>query len=296
VRLFLETAPVPKGATDSRPFSVVATADDGREIEAAGTLELSSHADPITTARVYVQPEHLAVKGRKGKYAVDVDNRQGGEPLEVRLSGSDEFGRARISFQPPALTVPAGQVARAIAVIEHPRPEGGSSSTRQVQVLATSLTGSVSGRAAFTQQADSYRKLWAVLLVLLGAMLVAFAGAKWATDPPVDGVRGPVERLFDNSTQGTAPASTDIVAVTVTVMTAMVLFCVATMLLGLVGTGRLVRVSAVFAALWSAGVVLADPFTRLISFDPGQRPVSSLIALALPGAVLAFAGGVLLKP
>ncbi|GAA3803367.1 hypothetical protein [Nocardioides panacisoli] len=296
VGLVVQTAPIARGESDSRPFSVVATTDDGREIEAAGSLELSAHPDPITTARLYIQPEHLVVKGRKGKYAVDVDNRQGGEPLQVRLSGSDEFGRARITFQPELLAVPPGQVGRSIAAIDHPRPDGGSSSTRQVQVAATSLTGSVDGRATFTQQTNSYRKLWAVLLVLLGATLLAVAAIGWAANPPVDGVTGAVDRLTSVGSASDVQAA-DVVSVTTTVFLGLVLFSIAMMLLGLIGAGRLVRVSAIFAALWTGAVVATHPVATFFTDDPlGSVPAGLGLAFALPGAVLAFIGGILLKP
>ncbi len=208
VRLVVETAPVPKGGSDNRPYSVVAVADDGREIEASGSLELSSRPDAIGSARLHVHPEHLLTKGRKGTYAVDVDNRLGGEPLQVQLTGADEFGRARVSFAPAVLHVPPGQVARSNAVIEHPRPEGGKSSTRRVQITATSATGTVSGEATFTQQVDSYRRLWAVLLVLLGAILLALAAVLW-TDR-LGNVNGSVTNLVNAANDGAMPANSDI--------------------------------------------------------------------------------------
>lgn len=295
VRLVVETAPVAKGGSDTRPFSVVATADDGREIEATGSLEVTSRPDPIATARLSIQPEHLVTKGRKGTFAVDVDNRQGSEPLQVQLTGADEFGRARLSFRPAVLVVPPGQAARAIAAIEHPRPDGGSSSTRRVQVAATSATGSISGEATFTQQADSYRRLWAVLLVLLGVIVLTPGVVIWARDDPVDGVDSAVDRLIGNAMDQTTPAAVDIVAVTVTVLLVLIVLSAALMLLGLTGAGRLVRAAAVFSVLCGAGVMSAAPIASLAGFDTGVVLEPAAFALIAAGAAIAFIGGVLLR-
>lgn len=295
VGLVVETAPAAKGATDTRPFSVVATADDGREIEATGTLEVSSHPDPIATARLFIQPEHLLTSHRKGTFAVDVDNRQGREPLQVQLTGGDEFGQARLTFRPAVLLVPPGQVARAAAVIEHPRPEAGKSSTRRVQVAATSATGSVKGQATFTQETSSRRKLWAILLVLLGVAVLMLGALVWADDPVVDDVSGAVARLVDNAMGNGAASARDVLVVTVASLLALIAFSAVLMLLGLTGAGRLVRASAVFSVLCGLGIVLAAPVARLLGEDPGIAPDAAALPFVVAGAVSAFIGGVLLK-
>jgi hypothetical protein len=298
VHLAVETTPVAKGASDTRPFTVVATADDGREIEAAGSLELASRPDAIASARISVQPEHLLTTGRKGTFAVDVDNRQGSEPLHVQLTGADEFGRARLSFRPAVLLVPPGQVARASAVIEHPRPEGGSQSTRRVQISATSAAGSISGEATFTQKADSYRRLWAVLLILLGAIVLTVGAVIWATDDPVggiDGINDRVDQLVNDAMNDTMPAAADIVVAAVAVLLVLIGLSAALMLLGLTGAGRLVRASALFALLCGAGVLVAAPFARAVGNDTGLVFDSAVFGLVAAGAAIAFIGGVLLK-
>jgi hypothetical protein len=299
VRLIVETAPVPKGGSDNRPFTVVAVADDGREIEASGTLELSSRPDAIGSARLFVHPEHLLVKGSKGTYAVDVDNRQGGEPLHVQLSGADEYGRARITFKPTVLQVPPGQVARASAVIEHSRPEGGSSSSRRVQIKATAAAGTITGEATFTQQAESYRRLWAVLLVLVGAMLIALGAVLWATDDDLGGrtrIQEAVESIIDDASNGDMAATFDIVVVVAAALIVLIVLSVLLMLFGLTGSGRLVRVSAIFALLCGLGVVFAFPVGLVIeNFDTAFPLDAAVLALVVPGALLAFVGGILLK-
>jgi hypothetical protein len=293
VQLVVDTPPVPKGASDNRPYSVVAVADDGREIEAGGTLQLSSRPDAITSARLYVHPEHLLTKGSKGTYAVDVDNRQGSELLHVQLSGADEYGRARLTFKPAVLQVPPGQVARATAVIEHSRPEGGSSSTRRVQFTAAAATGAITGEATFTQQADSYRKLWAVLLVLLGAIAVAVGVILWATD--LGSVTGAGRDLVDAAMDGDMPANADIATVSAAVLLGLMGLCVLLMLFGLTGTGKLVRRSAVLSVLCGIVLAVANDGAELADVTLSLVLDPAVLALVVIGAVVAYVGGILLK-
>jgi hypothetical protein len=296
VRLSLQTTPAPRGGSDERPFTVVAVADDGREIETSGSLEVSSRPDPITVARLYVQPEHLVTTGRRGTFVVDVDNRQGAEPLNVQLSGADEFGRARITFQPAVLAVPPGQVARSNITVEHPRPEPGTPSTRKVLVRAASQTGAIDGSATFTQQSESYRRLWAVLLVLLGAAVMAVGWVIWARDDTVDGLTGAVRRLIDNAMDPSPPSPDDVLTASAALLLAMVLLSWLLMLLGLTGTGRLVRISAIFAVIWGGLVMLAAPIAEAV--DQGVQGAgfsAGAFGLVVLGAAIGFTGGVLLK-
>lgn len=280
----LETPPVAPGASESRPFSVVAVADDGRETEAPGVLELSAAPDPITTARVLVQPEHLVTQGRKGVFVVDVDNRQGAEPLHVQLSGSDEFGRARLAFQPTVLLVPPGQVARAGLTVQCDRPAAGTSSSRRVQVRATSHTGSVAGEATFTQRADDNRRLWAILLVLLGVCLLLAGTALSAAQPALDrNVLDVVARSLVSAAQDNrAPDVGDVLTAGGAGLLGLQLLCAVLMLLGLTGGGRLVRTAAIVALLCGLGVTATTGVVVGLPF-------------VLAGAVAAFAGGVLLR-
>src|SRR5699024_4871972 len=102
VHALLRTVAPPPGTTQTRPFTVVAS-DGTVEVEAAGVLEVASRAAPITTARIRVEPSTLATQDRRGQYAVHVDNRAGADVLRVRLTGADEFGRARLTFTPTDL-------------------------------------------------------------------------------------------------------------------------------------------------------------------------------------------------
>ncbi len=294
VQLVVETAPVARGESASRPFSVVATADDGREIEATGSLDLSSRPDAISSARLYVQPEHLLTTGRKGTFAVDVDNRQGSTPLQVQLTGSDEFGQARLTIKPPALQVPPGQVARAIAAIEAPRPTGASASSRKVQFSAISAAGTISGEATFTQQAAaSHRRLWAVLLVLLGAAVLALGAALWTKD--VGTVDDSVMDLVKADSVDSI-ANSDVATVGGAALLVLIALCALLMLFGLTGPGKLVRRAAVFAVLCGVLVAAADRVAAIADVNLGGVEFNpAVLAVVVSGAAIAFVGGILLK-
>ncbi|THJ03818.1 hypothetical protein E7Z54_09375 [Nocardioides sp.] len=284
VRVVLETQPPVRGASATRPFSVVAVADDGREVEAAGTLELSSRPDPIASATLHVHPEHLLTKGRKGSYAVDVDNRAGIEPLHVRLTAVDEYGTARLGLQPPVLLVLPGQVARAGLVVEHPRPAGGTTSSRRVQVSATSQTGRIEAEATFTQQSENLRRLWAVLMVLLGVCVLLPGVVLWLNDPQLDPstIEGVVRQLVDDAQSQRRPATGNVMTAVAAAFLLLLLLCTALMLLGLTGGGRMVRFAAIVAAVSGVGVLVGSGAGVGLPF-------------ALVGAVIAFAGGVMLR-
>lgn len=284
VRVVLETSLPPRGATESRPFSVTAVTDDGHEAEATGTLELSSRPDPITSAALHIHPEHLATKGRKGSYAVDVDNRRGAEPLHVRLSAADEYGTARLAFQPDVLLVPPGQTARAGLVIEHARPAGGATASRRLQVRATSVTGSIEAEATFTQHSENNRRLWAVLTVLLGVCLLLPGIILWAVAPELDSatIESAVRQVADEANAGQMPGSDAVKTTAAGGLLCLLVLCTGLMLLGLTGGGRLVRAAAIVAAVCGVGVLVAS-----------SVPIG--LPFVVAGSVVAFAGGVMLR-
>ncbi|KRA37490.1 hypothetical protein ASD81_01880 [Nocardioides sp. Root614] len=284
VRVVVETSLPPRGASESRPFSVTALSDDGHEAEATGTLELSSRPDAITTAALHIHPEHLATKGRKGSYTVDLDNRRGAEPLHVQLSGADEYGTARLAFQPAVLLVPPGQTARAGLVVQNARPAAGATESRRVQVRATSATGSVTAEATFTQHAENLRRLWAVLTVLLGVCVLLPGVILWAMAPELsnDTIESAVNQVADAANTGQMPDPTAVGTTAAAALLLLLMLCGGLMLLGLTGGGRMVRAAAIVAAVCGVGVLAASGLAIGLPFVVG-------------GAVLAFAGGVMLR-
>ncbi|MEO9326031.1 hypothetical protein ABFT23_21235 [Nocardioides sp. C4-1] len=275
--------PAPRGQSVTRPFSVVAQAA-GLESEIDGRLELSSRQAAIASAAVHVQPAHLVTSSRRGEFAVDVDNRQGGEPLHVVLSAADEFGRARIGFHPVQLSVPPGQVARSTMTVTHDRPDGGTSETRRLRVTASSGPDAVHGEATFTQEADSHRRLWAVLLGLLGTLTAVAGVLVHLRDATVGGIRFTVEALVDETSGGGVPDELLVRANVQLLCLALVLLTGVLMLISLTGTtGTGLRRGAVAVVLLGVGTMVAI------------EDVTLGLGLVVSGAVVAFVGGVLLR-
>lgn len=279
----LKAALPPRGGSVTRPFTVVAFAG-GLEAEVSGTFEHTSRPAAIATARVRLLPDHLVVSSRRGTFAVEIDNSDGTEPLEVAVSGSDEFGRAGFRFSPAHVTVPPGQVGRTSVVVEHPKPAGGTAASRRVRVTATAATGAVSDEAVFTQQARSYRRLWAILAVLVGVLLTVLGVLRYASVPELSGVEAAVRALIDDAESQSNPAEDQIRIVVAAAALGVVLLCAVMMLFGLIGTtGRSVRIASILAALAAIGATVSSR-------------VTGGLALVLMGSALAFVGGILVRP
>jgi len=283
----IASAPAPPGTTVTRPFTVIA-AGGGLESEIDGTLELTARATAITTAALRLVPDHLVVSSGRGTFRVEVDNRRSAYPLQVRLTGADEFGRASLRFNPPEIGVAPGQVGVATVVVAHPKPDGGSSESRRIRVSAGAGNDAVHAEAVFTQRAQSYRIWWAYVVAILGIVLVGL-GALLALDG-LDVMRadGVVRELIRNAEGNDRPAGDNVRAAVVVVSLAFVLLSLVMMLFGLVGTtGRGVRAGAVVAALFAGAALVAG--TTLVGVSVGG------FGLVLAGAVVAFVGGVLIR-
>jgi hypothetical protein len=285
VRLGMRVAAAlpPPGQSVIRPFTVVAIAG-GTEAEMSGTFELTSRLAAIATAHVRLVPDHLVVSSRHGTFAVELDNSDGAEPLEVALSGSDEFGSAGFRFEPAQVAVPPGQLGRASMIVEHPKPSGGTSASRRVRVTATARAGAVKGEAVFTQRARSYRRLWAILAVLVGVLLVVLGVQRYASDLGLSNVEAAVRSLIDDAQSRSSPAEDQVRLVVAAAALGVVLLCAVIMLFGLIGTtGRSVRIASVLAALAAVGATVSSRIT-------------GGMVVILIGAVLAFVGGILMRP
>ncbi len=279
----LAAALPPPGQSMTRPFTVVAIAG-GLEAVVSGTFELTARPAAVATARVRLVPDHLVVSSRRGTFAIELDNRLGAEPLEVALSGEDEFGRAGFTFSPAHVAVPPGQVGRTSVVVEHQKPAGGTSKSRRVRVTAAAADGAVHGEAVFTQEARSYRRLWGILAVVVGALLVALGVWGYTGESEVSGVESAVRSLIDDAESQSTPDAVHVRLVVAAAALGVVLLAAVVMLFGLIGkTGRSVRIASVLAAL---AVVVATVSSR----------VTGGIALVLVGAVIAFVGGIVMRP
>jgi len=277
VRAQARTAPPPAGTAESRPFTVVAN-DGTSEVEGAGVLEVSSRPAPITTARLQVAPATLATQRRRGAFQVYVDNRAGAETLQVQLSGADEFGRARLTFVPPTMAVPPGQVGTARLMVDSRPPPAGTTLSRRLQITASDGRAAVAGEAVLAQSAPDRRPLAKRWLVVIGAIL-AIVGALLPWLGQVIDPEGVVAAA--TSEVGAADGSYAVTATAASTLLVLVLALL--MLLGLTGSnGRGIRVAALLMVLVAipAGI-FGTPATGLV--------------LVLLGAVLGFIGGVLAR-
>lgn len=284
VHALLRTSAPPPGTSASRPFSVVVS-DGRREVEATGVLDVSAPADPVTTARVGLHPATLSTEARRGAFAVDVDNRAGTSPLTVRLTARDELGQARFTFSQDQLTVAPGQVARVQLSFDAPLPDGGTSRSRAVTVVASDAAGSVEGAATLTQTARDWRPVAKRWLVWLGALaMIAGALLPWLDGQVVD-----LELVVTEASTGNEVAISIAAAVAATLLVALLALI---MLLGLTGTGKQIRRSAILAALLGIGALVAQ-----LQFPVDDAfVVTNGVPLILVGAVLGFVGGVFARP
>ena len=178
VRLVVETRPVPKGGSDNRPFSVVATADDGREIEASGSLELSSRPDAIGSAKLLRPSRAPADQGAQGNLC---GRRR--QPAGRRAVAGAAVRRGRVRPGPDHLQAAGaacapGQVGAGDRLHRAPAARGWQLVDARVQFAATSAAATIGGEATFTQTGRaSHRRLWAVLLVLLGAIALVIGAS-----------------------------------------------------------------------------------------------------------------------
>ena len=267
----------PAGTTQTHPFVVVA-GDGLAEVEAPGLLEVASRPAPISTARLWVEPATLVTQRRHGTFLVHVDNRRGGDPLQVRLAGSDELGRARLTFTPATVVVPPGQVGTVRLAVDAARPPAGTSSSRRLRVAATDGREAVESDAVLSQSTPDRRPVVKRWLVWLGAVLAALGALRpWVgrvVDPEAvvwvasEAVEGDREAIAFTATAGS---------------TLLVLLLALLMLLGLNGSrGRGIRFAALLMVLLAlAAGVLGTPANGLV--------------LVVVGAVLGFVGGVLAR-
>ncbi|MBO9556760.1 zinc ribbon domain-containing protein [Cellulomonas sp.] len=277
VHALLRTAAPPPGTTQTRQFTVVAN-DGETEVEAPGVLEVTSRAAPITTARLQVEPSTLATQDRHGVFGVHVDNRKGADVLRVRLAGTDEFGRARLTFTPPEVAVPAGQVATVRLSVDSEPPPGGQTSSRRLRITASDGSSAVEAEATLTQTSTDHRPAAKRWLVVLGSLLAMFGAVlPWLgtmIDP--NSVIAVATDAAEGNQAAIAPTATAASTVLVVLLGIMMLF-------GLNSTsGRGIRFAAVLMILIAVGAAVAGaPGTGLV--------------LVVVGAVLGFIGGVLAR-
>lgn len=274
------------GTTETLPFTVIAS--DGKvDAEAEGMLEASATPDPMSTAALFVQPQHLSLaNARRADFRVDVDNRRGLEPLRVRLSGSSDDGAATLRFHPAEVVVAAHSTASVNLEVEAPRPPARQSITRQLNVQASDGRQAVVAGAALTQTTTDLRPAWSRVLVIFGVLFVVVGSfMPWFLffGPYLPGIQE-----FVGEVQGQDYQDGSIIERATRVL---VLVLAVMMAFGMTGqSGGLTRKSAVLIALLTVGIAVAGAVAGVTT-----APDYGLIVVWF-GAVLGYVGGVLAKP
>lgn len=261
------TAP-PSGKQLVRRLTVTARDADG-SIEAEGTFVQSTSEAPISTARMWLEPQQIYARRSTGRAAVVVDNRRGALPLQVSLGGGDSEGAVGFSFYPATMVVYPGQTGVAHMTAWAHRPDGGQQVVRPFRVTGTDGNQSVEASGALVLRTPDLWPLIRFLLTLLGG-LIAIVGASHG--PP-------------NHAQLPRPVSyeLDLWVWSVGIVIALVIL----MLFGLTSpTGKLTRVCAILlfvGALGYAGYLLSR------NLDPAP------MVAVLVGAVIAYFGGFFIR-
>ncbi|ANJ28072.1 hypothetical protein [Agromyces aureus] len=287
VRGRLAAAPPPRGGTLQHAFSVIAS-DGVHDVEAMGSVELTSPPEPILTAAIRVDPpSQLVVNERQAAFQVSVDNRRGVEPLGVRFEGASEDGTARLGFTPHELVIPPGQVGSTRLVVDAPRPEPSESATRRFRVIATDGVRSIEVDAALTQETSNRRPIASRVLVTIGGLLVIIGAlAEWFAGfppflPSVDLIGAFVRGQLNLADPFLSEPG----------MRVLVVLFGALMLLGMIGKhGRMTRACAVFIVLLTVAWLI---FLAVVAFVPA---LGLGLVLVWIGCVLGFVGGVLARP
>ncbi|MGR0219703.1 COG1470 family protein [Agromyces sp. ZXT2-6] len=287
-RARVRAAPPAAGSTEMRPFTVIAS-DGKADAEAEGMLEASATPDPMTTAALFVQPQHLNLgAARRGDLRVDVDNRRGLEPLHVRLSGSSDDGAATLRFHPEEVVVAPRATAAVQLAVEAPRPPARQSITRELKVQASDGRQAIAADASVTQATPDSRPAWSRVLVIFGVFFVVVGsflewfGGAGVNLPSIGRIMGVIQfQTFEGDWPYLVEAGARVLVLVLAVM----------MAFGMTGqSGGLTRKSAVLIVLLTVGLVIAGAVAGMIS-GPGL----GLLAVWF-GAVLGYIGGVLAKP
>jgi len=282
VRARIRSSLPEEGETVDRPFSVIAS-HGPHDVEATGTLELTSTPSPLRTAELRMEPAVLNVGGSQhGVFRLLVDNRRGVRPLAVAWSGQSSDGTVNFRFLPPSTTVMPQSTGTVRVEVESPGPPPSQSKVSQLRITAADGQGMIETSATLVQSANDRRPLAKLLFVIIGALLMVIG----AFMPWVDG--DDYAQLADIIVnRNVSEVET---AVAVAAHLAIVLLVVA-ILFGLSGkSGSLMRRSAVVAFLTSAGFAVyafvVDDFVVLL--------VGLFVVWV--GAVLVYIGGIFARP
>ena len=239
-------------------------------------------------------PENLNLGTRgDGEFSIEVDNRRSAEPLTVAFSGHSNDGLVRARFTPPSLVVAPGAVAHARMSVSSPHPAPRQVGVRRLEILASDGTQSLTASAELTQTGPDRRRPAGRWLVVIGALLVLVGALviPWFEGVPPDLNVGALTQNVIDEVLGGGLTTESGVAGRRNHLRIVVAALAVAMLFGLAGKGGATRKSAVLVVLLSiafvVSVAVVSPTLAWQRFD---------IAIIVVGAVLAYIGGVLLRP
>lgn len=290
----LRAYPPPRGTSATHPFTVVAS-DGTTDAEAPATLEISTSASAIATAELRASPQKLDLgTHRDGEFGIEVDNRRGGEALNVAFSGRSDDGLVRATFAPPELAVAPGAVGHTRMSVSSPHPRAGQTGLRRLEIVASDGVQSLTTNAELAQLGPDRRRPTSRWLVFIGALLVAVGALilRWFSNAEVDlelddWIRSiPSFQFFQGM-----PSETAIDQVEAPLRIILVALAVA-MLFGMAGkSGGLTRKSALLVVLLTVGFLVS---IAIVAFSPPGFDLG--LPIIWLGAVLGYIGGVLARP
>lgn len=291
-------APLPQpGEQLNRTLTVLAVSGSEELSANAGLTQSASAivADPPIGLRL--DPSVVRANRRSGVTRVVLDNRRGTRPQTIHLEARDVENAVGFRIVPQDLQVGPGQTAIATVTMQAPRPEAGETATRSLIVTAWNGQESVEAQGQMVQETPERRPFLRVLLTLLGGLAMIFGSfLPWTVDPEGAGVQwnypivpnfllGLETDVIDQilgqlGVQGLVSA-----LLTVGGMTA-VLGVLA--MLGLFGSGKLIRTAAVLGVLVLL-LFLAAAIASLF-IGSGFPGLAGGWLVVLAGCVLAFIG------
>jgi hypothetical protein len=286
VSLRLDSWRPPPGQEWTREFTI--TASDGyTSVDASGSLVQTSSRAAIEVLGVRLDPSVLRLSGRRGVLRATIDNRNGAQPIRVRMRGNDPENTVRFTFGPGVLDIPPGQVASTTVTLAASRAPAGQQVTRPFVILASDGRSEVQAEGSLIQASAERRPLARLLLTVLGGLaMIIGVFLPWRSATGQRGVDLNLDsfmQVFNFSLDLGGFGQWISVGLAILVLAALMIF-------GLTGrSGRLSRLSALLAALLVVGT-----FVTFAVAGRDIAPASGAI-LVFAGCIAGYIGGLLAR-
>jgi hypothetical protein len=259
----------PSGEQLSRRLKITATDADG-SLETAGTFIQVVSVAPITTARIWLNPEQIYARGTTGQATVAVDNTRGALPLQVYLVGNDPEGAVRFSFYPASAMVSPGASVAVHMTVSAVRPGDGEQVVRNLRVAASDGREFVETGGTLVQVTPNLSPIIRFLLTIFGCLVATLAV-----------INGPVDRVRPSS-RSSFEFDLRVLAIGITAVLVLL------MLFGLTSqTGKLSRLCAVVLFVGALG------YTGYLWFHGLNVAPIAVVVIA---AAIAYLGGLFAEP